>query len=338
MNARRRKLFALGSAVVLAQRLTAVPALLLTPFTVLGQSKEPLRQVGVLTGSNESFFAPTRAAFESALTKYGWQSGKNVSILYRHTSGDRQAAYQALSSLLAARVDVLVVAGAMLDHELRAQVKSTPVVMIFGGDPVAKGLAMAMSRPGGNFTGVAFFESPAGDTPKLLETLRDAFPKLRRLGVLCQGDDVGDRREIHNLAKSLGIELVYGCIANHNGIDRALRELVLNKVEAVWVILHPTWSIKEVVLKINNARLASISDVGEFAKAGGLIAFAGADTAEVFQQFARMVDRILRGTNAGELPIESPPPPKLVINASTARALGYQFPSTLLLRADRVIE
>ena len=338
MNSRRRNLFALGSAVFLARRLVATLALLLTPLTVLGQSKEPMRQVGVLTGTNESFFAPTRAAFESALAKYGWQVGKNVSILYRYTSGSPQAASQALSFLLAARVDVLVVAGAMSDHEVRTQVKSTPVVMLFGGDPVANGLANTMSRPGGNLTGVAFFESPSGDTPKLLETLRDAFPQLRRLGVLCQDFDVGARREIQNLARSLGIDLVYGCTANRSGIDNVLRDLVLNKVEAVWVVLHPTWSIKEVVRKVNNARLASISDVAEFAEAGGLIAFAGADIAEIFQQFARLVDRILRGTNAGELPIESPPRPKLVINASTARTLGYQFPSTLLLRADKVIE
>ncbi len=338
MNARRRKLIALGSAVFLAPRLVAAPSFLLTPFTAIGQSKEPMRTVGVLTGTNESFFAPTRAAFELALTKYGWQSGKSVSLLYRYTSGSPQAASQALSFLLAARVDVLVVSGAMLGHEIRAQVKSTPVVMLFGGDPVANGQATAMSRPGGNLTGVAFFESPSGDTPKLLETLRDAYPKLRRLGVLCQGDDVGDRRGVQDLARSLGIDLVYRCTANRSGIDKALRELVLNKVEAVWVVLHPTWSIKEVVQKVNNARLASISDVAEFAETGGLIAFAGADIAEIFQQFARLVDRILRGANAGELPIESPPRPKLILNAGTARALGYQFPSTLLVRADRVIE
>ena len=297
-----------------------------------------MRLVGVLTGTNESFFAPTRAAFELALAKFGWQPGKNVSFLYRHASGAPQAASQALSFLLAAHVEVLVVAGAMSNHEIRAQVKSTPMIMMFSGDPVADGLAMTMSRPGGNLTGVANFESPSGDAPKLLETLRDAFPKLHRLGVLCQGVDVGDWREIQGLARSLGMDLVYRCTANRNGIDKALRELVLNKVEAVWVVLHPTWSIKEVVRKINNARLASISDVAEFAEAGGLIAFAGADIAEVFQQFARLVDRILRGANAGELPIESPPRPKLVLNAGAARALGYQFPSTLLVRADKVIE
>ncbi len=292
----------------------------------------------MLTGTNEEFFGPSRVAFEAALRKLGWSPGNGVSITYRYSSGDNTVAYRALAELLSAQMEVLVAAGAISLPTLRSMVTSLPVVALFDGDPVASGFATSMSRPGGNLTGVASMEADQ-ELPKMMQTLREAFPRMQRLGVLYQGAHGTQWRQERAAAGRFGIELVMAQAAGARDVDAAIASLVRQKADAIWVALHPSWSIPAVALTLQRSRIPAISDVAEFAEAGGLMAFGvGVAMVQVFEQLARFVDKILRGAKPGLLPIESPGSPKLVINARTANAIGYVIPPAILMRTDRLID
>ena len=296
------------------------------------------RRIGLLAGTSAAFFGPSRAGFEAALRKFGWSPGNDLAIHYRFSAGDAGAAERALGELLAARIEVLVAAGAMPVRTLRARLPSLPIVALFDVDPVTHGLAASMSRPEGNLTGVAPL-ARSQELAKMMETLRDAFPTMRTLGVLHRGEPGAHWREEREAAARFGIELVLAEVPGDPDMGAAIASLARRKVDVVWVLFHPAWSIRDVAQALRRARMPAISDVAEFAHAGGLMTYGeGAEMVAVFEQLARLADRVLRGTHPGQIPIESPAHPKLVINARTARDLGYAPPPAILLRADRLID
>lgn len=321
------------------QFLIGVAGLFAAAKDVLAQRPGRQRRIGVLSGGTEKVFERSRKAFESALIRSGWESGRNLSILYRYAPGGTEPA-SALAELMAIQIELLMVVGGASNRFVQSTVTSVPVVTIFDSDPVADGFAKALSRPGGNMTGIAYPAGDQWDMPKQMELCREAFPTLRRLGVLSASDSSA-WRAASAVAKHLGMDLIVEQATKARAIGDALNTLTKMKAEAVWVDLSPDWgwSAAEIAQWLTNARLPSISDVMEFAESGGLMAYGvGVRLAEVMQQLARYVDKILRGSKAEDLPIESPPNAKLVLNVRTARAIGYKVPSTILLRADRVIE
>lgn len=321
------------------QMLLAAGAQLLIPLAAQAQPVSAKRRIGLLTGTHEAFFARSRRGFESALGKFGWVPGQNVEVAYRYSVGNETAAYAALTELLAARMEVLVAAGALPLATLRAIAPSVPVVALFEIDPVAHGLAVSMSQPGGNMTGVVPLDS-AEEVPKMMEMLREAFPRMRRLGFLYQGEHAGGWRHERAAAARFGIEFLPQEARTARDVEGAIAELARQKADVVWVLFDPSWpAIPEVARMLRTARMPAISDVVEFVEAGGLMAFGvGIAMVEVFQQLARFVDRILRGAAPGQLPIESATSPRLAINARTARELGYNIPAGVLLRTDRLVE
>jgi putative ABC transport system substrate-binding protein len=321
------------------QVLLAAGSQLLVALAVNAQRIPAKRRVGVLTGTNEAFFARSRRAFEAALGTFGWIPGTDVEINYRYSVGDETAGYSALTELLAAKVEVLVAAGAIPHATLRAVAPSVPVVALFSGDPVARGFAVSMARPGGNMTGVATTEF-SDEVPKMMELLREAFPRMRRLGVLANGELSAGWRDERAAAARFGIELVPLEARHAHEVETAVAELARRKVDAIWVLFDPSWPpISEVARMLRVARMPAISDVVEFVEAGGLMAFGeGVEMVEVFRQLARFVDRILRGAAPGQLPIENPPSPRLALNARTARELGYVIPPGVQLRTDRLVD
>ena len=318
---RRRGLLLAGGTLLLARIARAEPA--------------KVRRVGVLTGTPESFFLAGR--FEQSLRKVS--SAENLQVLYRYHTVDEASTLRARAELLKEGAEVLVLVGLGVSEDRLASI-ADPVacVALFFDDPVTEGrTVMSLARPGGNLTGV--MAQVGREFPKFMETVRAAFPKLKRLGLLSAGEPVNVSDEERDAAARFAIELV----PMHVAPGRHPRDVLVSparpQVDATWVALSPEWSIPEVTAALSDARMPAISDVLEFVEDGGLMAFGtGVARQEVFAQLARQVDRILRGTRPGDIPIEFPASPGLAINLRTARRLGYVMPPAIQMKVSRLID
>lgn len=302
-------------------------------FSGIAHGADLKRRVGFLTGWNEKFFASSRQAFEEQLAQLGWPSAK-LDVSYACGVGTVLEREPALSQMLARHLDVLVVAGGVYE-DLLLPLKAPPIVAVVWGDPVQQGLAASLSRPGGNITGLV---SPEVDeNGKLFETVRVAFPRAKRIGILHNADFVSAFEIERKLAAAFGLEVI-PVPARAGEVRLAAQELVRQKVDAVWAALDAGMSIPEVAQALLEARLPSFSDVAQYAEAGGLFAYgSGVGMQDACRHLARFVDRILRGAKPESLPFENTPGPQLVLNTSTASRLGYKAPPEILIRAQRLI-
>jgi len=214
-----------------------------------------------------------------------------------------------------------------------------PIVFPVSGDPVGIGLVASLARPGGNATGLSLQQTDTAG--KRLELLREVIPGLRRVAIMVNADfpdAVGEMGEIQSAARTLGLELATLEIRRADDIDPAF-ESVKARSDALYVVSDPLVNTNRI--RINTlavaARLPTMHGFREFVEAGGLMSYA-ANFPDLFRRAGEYVDKILRGAKPGDLPIQQPTKFDLVINLTTAKALGLTVPPTLLARADEVIE
>ena len=214
-----------------------------------------------------------------------------------------------------------------------------PIVFAGAGDPVGTGIVASLARPGGNVTGLSVqFTDLAG---KRLELLREVVPNLRRLAILINADNPAAMKEVGEVqaaAGAFGLEVVTLEIRKAEEIASAF-EALKGRAEALYVFADALMNTNRV--RINTlalaARLPTMHGVREYVEAGGLMSY-GPSLPDLYRRAADFVDKILRGTKPGDLPVEQPTKFDLVINLTTAKALGLEVPPTLLARADEVIE
>jgi ABC-type uncharacterized transport system substrate-binding protein len=211
--------------------------------------------------------------------------------------------------------------------------------MAAAGDPVALGLVESLARPGGNVTGLAGMSELIG---KRLELLNEIVPKLSRVAVLWNPQSAVATaywREIQLPARQLGIDLHSIEVRNPNDLDNAFAAATKGRTGGLFVIQDPLMvaNLRRIVGLAAKSRLPAIYHLSEFADSGGLASY-GIDRADMFRHAATYVDKILRGANPGDLPIDRATKFELVVNLKAARALGLTIPQEFLLRADRVIE
>jgi putative ABC transport system substrate-binding protein len=212
--------------------------------------------------------------------------------------------------------------------------------MVAGGDPVASGLVESLARPGGNVTGLSqMLQELAG---KRLELLKEMVPKLSRVAVLCNPQSASatlNWKENQQPARQLGIQLHSLEVRSPNELDKAFEAATRARAGALAILPDPviTTSLKRIVDFAAKSRLPSIYQSSEFADAGGLVTY-GPNRAELFRRAATYVDKILKGTKPGDLPVEQPTKLELVVNLKTAKALGLNMPREIIARATRVIE
>lgn len=325
---RRKLLFALAATILVARPAGAQP-----------QTK--VHRIGYLV--NEPLAEPPtreRAAFLQGLRELGYREGANLEIEYRSSESNPEFLPDLAAELVARHVDVIV---ALAEASVRVAMKATqsiPIVFIAGIDPVRGGIARSLARPGGNVTGITLMLPDL--EAKRLELLRALLPHARRIAVLrvaqpralppLLADTLAATRQLGMTLESHAIRDLPDLTATLDRIARSRPDALLVRSDARLI------AARGVIAKFAlEKRIPSIMGVTDFAREGGLAAYATNVPAQ-FRRLASYVDRIFKGAWAGELPIEQPTKFEMIINLRTAKALEITIPQAVLVRADEVVE
>jgi putative tryptophan/tyrosine transport system substrate-binding protein len=309
------------------------------PMAARAQQPSNLRTIGFLVSGTPSSHREWVAAFVQRLRELNWTEGRNVAIEIRWAEGRNERLAEITAEFVRRRVDVIVTSATPPTVAAKQATSVIPIVFAALGDPVGVGLVESLARPGGNATGLSLQQTDAAS--KRLELLRDVVPGLRRLAIMANSGNPSaalDMREAEATARALGLEAITSEILRAEDIAPAF-DALKGRVEALYVCNDPLVNINRV--RMNTlalaARLPAVYGFRELVEAGGLISY-GPNYSDLFRRAADYVDKILRGAKAADIPIEQPTKFDLVINLTTAKALGLDVPATLLARADEVIE
>ena len=319
--------------------ITGIAAAAAWPLAAHAQRPGKLPTIGYLGSGTAATQGQWTAALMSRLRDLGWIEGRTIAIEYRWAEGRSERFADIAAELVQHKVDVIVTAGTPPVLAAKQATSVIPIVFPLAGDPVGNGLVASLARPGGNVTGLSI---QAPDlTGKRLELLRQVVPGLRRLAIL---GNVGspaivlEMSEVQATARTLGLEVAAAEIRRAADIAPAF-EALKGRAEALYVCGDPLVTTN--LIRINtlalSARLPTMFGSREHVDAGGMMSY-GPNFPAMFRRAADLVDKILRGTKAADIPVEQPTTFDLVINLITAKALGVDIPPTLLARADEVIQ
>jgi len=302
------------------------------------RAQQPAMPVIGFLGLNPSAMSQSLAAFVQRLRELGWIEGRTVTIEYRWSEGRSERFAEIAAEFVRLKVDVIVAAGGAVLAAKRAT-SVIPIVFPVATDPVGGGLVTSLARPGGNVTGLSVqFTDLAG---KRLELLREVVPGLRRLAIIANigyPSAVLEMDEAQAAARALGLEVATSEIRRAEDIAPAF-EALKGRAEALYIAADPLVTTNRI--RINTlalgARLPTMHGFRELAEAAGLMSY-GPSFPDLYRRAGDYVDKILRGMKPGDIPVEQPTKFDLVINLTTAKALGLTIPESFLLRADEVIE
>ncbi len=317
---------------------------LAAPVIVEAQTAGRVPHVAVLNpGSATEAPAVQREPFERGLRELGWRPGATVVIEYVYGDGSASQLATVTANLVRRGVEVIVARGPVAIRAAREATTTVPIVMSAADDPIADGFVGTLARPGGNVTGIANIVSDLDG--KRLDLLREAIPGLARVGVLTNPTmRPGRNRELiaalHAAARARGLELQIFDVTRTDEIPGAFAAIARARVGALLVradtqVLEPNRSM--VAAMAIRHRLPGMYPWHFYAEVGGLMAYASSIPG-FHHRSAMYVDRILKGTKPGDLPVERPTTFELMINLKTAGLLGLTLPASLLARADEVIQ
>jgi putative ABC transport system substrate-binding protein len=322
--------------------ITLNAGVLATPRVSFAQPPSKVVRIGYLYfGSRQSSLDTGRYnAFVQGMRELGYVEGTNFIIEARFGDGRTERLPALAAELVRLKVDVIVATGTPVYRALQHATTTIPVVITLSFDPVGDGFAASMARPGGNITGLSLSAADLG--PKLLELLKATAPKLSRVAVLLQpGNPAHPQRVIRimSAAQKVGIQVVLAEAGTVQEIEREFVMMTKERANAAMILadgffLQESRAIAAQALK---HRLPSMSQLREYAEAGGLISY-GPNSVDNFLRAATYVDKILKGAKPGELPFEEPTRYRLVINRKTAMALGLSIAPAMLRQADEVIQ
>ena len=309
------------------------------PLSARAQQTGKLPTIGFLGSATPLVESQRVAAFVQRLRELGWIEGRTITIEYRWAEGRNERYTEAAAEFVRLKVDVIVTVATPPTLAAKQATAVIPIVFAAVNDPVGTGLVASLARPGGNVTGLA---NQMSDTSgKKIEFLREVVPGLRRLAIMANAGNPGsmlDMSEAQATARRLGLEVTTSEIRRAEDIVPAFEAF---KDRADGLYLCPDAFLRTNRIRINilavGARLPTMHGHQEYVEAGGLMSY-GPDLASQFPRTADLVDKILRGTKPGDIPVEQPTKFEFVVNLTTAKALGLEIPPTLLARADEVIE
>jgi len=312
------------------------------PLAARAQQPDRVRRIGVLMGYAESDPEGQRCikAFLQGLQELGWAPGRNVQIEYRWGGADPDRIQTYATELVGSKPDVILAQTALVLVPLQQETHTIPIVFMQVIDPVESGFVASMARPTGNLTGFAPFE--ASVTTKWLEMLKEISPSVIQVAVILNPDqspNVVMLRAIEAVAPSLGVHLTVAGVHDAADIERAVNALMRESNGGLVVLPNPiTINHRELIITLAaQHRLPAVYPYRYFVADGGLMSY-GADIVDQYRRAAGYVDRILNGEKPADLPGQAPTKYELVINLTTAKALGLTVPPSLLTRADEVIE
>src|SRR5262245_35997063 len=321
--------------------ITLVGGVAAWPLAANAQQPEQMRRVALLfAGStDEPDYKARVAASLKELQQLGWSEGRNLRVEVR-SGGSEADIRKSVAELVAFAPDVILTGGTTtLTHLLRAT-RTVPIVFMSAVDPVGSGFVESLARPGGNATGFMQFEYNLSG--KWLELLKQIAPAMTRAAVLRDAtttSGIGQFAVIQSVAPSVGVDIVPINAGNAGEVERAITDFARSPNGGLIVTSSARVSAHAdlIVALAASHRLPTVYHRRSFAAAGGLISY-GANTAELARLATGYVDRILRGEKPADLPVQAPTKYELVINLKTAKALGLIIPSSVLARADEVIE
>lgn len=293
------------------------------------------RRVGVLAPSTAAREAVTLKPFFEEMRQLGWIEGQNISFDRVYADDRMEDLPQRAAELVARRPDLIYAPPQPAAVAARRATASIPIIFATATDPVGAGLVGSLARPGGNATGIGQFDSLA---PKSLQLLREMLPRVRRVGLVGASGDPRFALDRDALKQLLGAGLQAIPAQNPAEVEVALQTLVKSGVEAIFTTSSLLFNRRERVIELTlPQRVPVVGHRGPMAEAGALFSY-GPSLAGQIRASAQFVDKVLRGANPAELPVQQPTKVELVVNLRTAGALGIEVPRTVLLRAERVIE
>src|SRR5262249_10496642 len=310
------------------------------PFAARAQRAGKLPTIGLLGATTPSVEESQRgAAFGQRLRQLGWIEGRTVAMEVRWAEGRNERFTEIVAEFVQLRVDVIVVQGTAAVVAARQATSVIPIVFAAAGDPVGSGLVASLARPGGNVTGLS--NQQADLAAKRLQLLREVVPGLRRLAIMANVGNsavVLEMREAQATARMLGLDVATFEIRRAEDISPVF-DALQGRMEALYVCTDALGFTNRVrlVTLAQGARVATIYPARAYVKAGGLMSY-GSRIPDQYRRAAEYVDKILRGTKPGDIPVEQPTKFDLVINLTTAKVLGLTVPDKLLALADKVIE
>jgi putative tryptophan/tyrosine transport system substrate-binding protein len=319
--------------------ITLVGGATVWPLAARAQQPGKLPTVGILGPTTPSAQPEWAIGFVPRLRELGWVEGRTVAIESRWAEGRSERYAEIAAEFVRLKVDTIVTSGAVAVLAAKAVTTVVPIIFVGAGDPVGNGLVASLARPGGNVTGQSVQQPDSAG--KRLELLREVVPDLRRLAIMTKVDAPASVLEMHELramAGALGLEVIAAEIRRAEDIAPAFAALT-GPPQALYVVTEPLLTANRV--RINTlalaARLATMYTFRDNVEAGGLMSY-GPNMMTQFRRSADFVDKILRGAKPADIPVEQPTKFDLIINLTTAKALGLEIPPTLLARADEVIE
>ena len=302
------------------------------------QPTEKVYRIGILLGATAESVESLFRALDEGLRNLGYVEGRNVVFERRYADGRLERLPDLAADLARLRVNVIVTGSNIHVAAAKRATARIPIVMVGAVDPVGAGFITNLARPGGNITGLSS-DASREIWGKNLAWLKETLPKLSRVGVLGQVQSEGGIAALDAAAQQLDVALDVVAIRSPDDYEGAFAAMTGKRVGAVLVIPGPLTymrrqQIADLALKYH---LPAATVLNEFAQAGALMTY-GANLPDLYRRAASYVDKILRGAEPGDIPVEQPTKFELVINLKTARALGLTIPQPLLLRADEVIK
>jgi ABC-type uncharacterized transport system substrate-binding protein len=291
-------------------------------------------RVGFLLGATRESVASLFNALRDGMRDLGYVEGRNLVFEQRYAAGDMGKLPELAAELVAMRVDVIVTGTNLHVAAVRRATTTVPVVMVFVEDPVGSGFVASLSRPGGNVTGLSA-EASSELWGKYLTLLKEVVPRLSRVGVIGQVSSKVGFAELATASRKLGIALEVADLQSPRDLDGAFDAVVAKHVEAVLLVVGPlTYLLMQPIADLAiKHRLPTITNAVQYTQAGLLMSY-GPNLDDLYRRAASYVDKILRGANPGDLPVEQPSHFELTISLRTAKTLGLTIPQSLLVRAD----
>ena len=321
-----------------------VIVLLITAPSIQAQQPKKIPRIGYLAAAPLSAIPHRTGAFRQGLRELGYVEGKNIVIEWRSSESKRDRAPTIVAELIGLKVDVIVTAGAGATRPAKAAATTIPIVMASDDDPIANGFVASLARPGGNITGLSTLAPELSG--KRLELLKEIVPRLARVtifGTSSQTNSAANTRSVKETeiaAGALGVKIQYLDILEHKDIEPAFQAANKGKADAVLMLVSgPVYNAyrTEIAALAVKSKLPVIYERSTDVEAGGLMTY-GVHLPDLDRRTATYVDKILKGANPADIPVEQPTKFELIINLKSAKQIGLTIPPNVLARADRVIK